>query len=200
MPPKARKALSGGIAGALGAVARTLSSLPAPGMIIGGVAAILHGVPRLTRDVDATVDANSIGLEDLLARFSVNEIVPRIDDALAFAKTSQVCLLRHGPTRVDVDLSLAWLPFELEAIAARQHITRGRVRADVARPEDLVIYKAVAWRPQDQQDIERLLTLYAPQMDLARVREIVRELAAALDDPHRMHELDALIQRVVDRG
>jgi hypothetical protein len=35
----------------------------------------------------------------------------------------------------------------------------------VAQPEDLVIYKAIAWRPQDQQDVERLLALHGARCD-----------------------------------
>jgi hypothetical protein len=46
-------------------------------------------------------------------------IVPRIDDALAFAAESQVLLSRHAETGVDIDVPLAWLPFEMEAITAR---------------------------------------------------------------------------------
>ena len=96
-----------------------------------------------------------------------------------------------------MDLSLAWLPFELDAIAARQHVSHGSIRADVARPEDLIIYKAIAWRPQDQQDIERLLTLHAVTMNLPRVLATVAELSEALDEPDRVTQLQALISQSV---
>jgi len=41
--------------------------------------------------------------------------------------------------------------------------------SNLDEPEDLVIYKAIAWRPQDQQDVERLLALHGARMDLARL-------------------------------
>jgi predicted nucleotidyltransferase len=181
---------------AVNAVATALSALPVPGMIIGGIAVIARGVPRLTRDVDATVAGGVVDLADLVRRLVAHELVPRIDDAMAFAEANQVLLLRHEPTRVDVDLSIAWLPFELEALAAAQPLEIAGTRVPVARAEDLIIYKAVAFRPQDVQDIERLLILYGSSIDLARIQRIVGEFAAALDEPRRLQELDDIVRRV----
>ena len=161
---RSKSALKAPLSAAVAAVARALSQMPAPGMLIGGIAVIARGVPRTTRDVDATVSAETGHLEDLLRIFEEHELGPRIEDARAFAQANQVLLLRHAPSAVDVDVSLAWLPFELEAISASDKLLVGEVRVPVARPEDLVIYKAIAWRPQDQQDVERLLTLHGPAL------------------------------------
>lgn len=181
---------------AVQAVARALAALPVPGMLIGGIAVIARGVPRLTRDVDATIAGGTVGLVDLIERLREHQIVPRIDDAAEFAEAHQVLLLRHGPSGVDVDLSIGWLPFELDAMAAAQPLDVAGVRVAVARAEDLIVYKAVAFRPQDQQDIERLLVLYGHTIDLARIRHLVAEFASALDEPERMDALEQIIQRV----
>jgi predicted nucleotidyltransferase len=73
----------------------------------------------------------------------------------------------------------------------------GGVRLRVATPEDLVIYKAVAWRDRDRSDIERLLARHRDTIDLERVRQVVREFAAALDDPARVEQFDALVRRAL---
>ena len=163
-------------------------------MIIGGIAVIARGVPRLTRDIDATVAGGVMELRQLLDALQEHGIAPRIPDVVAFADANQVVLLTHEPSGVDVDLSIAWLPFELEALAASELLEIAGTRVRVARAEDLVIYKAVAFRPQDQQDIERLLVLH-PTIDLARVRRVVGEFAAALDEPDRVDRLDDIIRR-----
>ncbi|MEO7730456.1 MAG: hypothetical protein ABIY55_05750, partial [Kofleriaceae bacterium] len=67
-----------------------------------------------------------------------------------------------------------------------------------AQPEDLIIYKAIAWRPQDQQDVERLLALHGARMDLARIRRHVRELGEAMEQD-RLRDLDVVIRRVLAR-
>lgn len=192
-----RPALRASLRVAVAAVARALAHLPASGMLIGGIAVIARGVPRTTRDVDATVSADSCDIDALLRIFEQHEVQPRINDAKAFAQANQVLLLRHAPSGVDVDVSLAWLPFELEALGASEVLSIGGAPVPVARPEDLVIYKAIAWRPQDQQDVERLLALHGARMDLARVRRIVAELAAALEEPERAAELERVILRAL---
>ena len=70
----------------------------------------------------------------------------------------------------------------------------------VATAEDLVIYKAVAWRDRDRADVERLLIRHGDAIDLARVRSVVREFALALDDPARIDQLEALITRARRAG
>lgn len=196
MPPHSDPTLKPALRAAVQALAGALSSLPVPGMLIGGIAVIVRGVPRLTRDVDATIAGGTMGLADLIGRLRAHQIVPRIDDAADFAEAHQVLLLRHEPSGVDVDLSIGWLPFELDALAAAQPLEVAGVLVKVARAEDLIVYKAVAFRPQDQQDIERLLVLYGSSVDLTRIRRLVAEFAAALDEPGRLDAVEQVIRRV----
>jgi hypothetical protein len=167
-------------------------------MLIGGLAVVARGVPRLTRDVDATVVAGQLDAHALAAEFAKHDLVPRIADAIDFANTSQVLLLRHEPSGVDIDVSLAWLPFELEAIAAADRVDVGGTTIRVARAEDLIIYKAVAFRPQDQHDIERLLTLHGKHVDLARIRRTIGELAQAIEEPERLAAFERIVKTALD--
>ena len=180
---------------ALAAVAATLDSSNAPSMIIGGIAVIARGVPRQTVDIDAAIWAETLDPQEVVARAAEHRLVPRTEDAVDFARQHQVLLLRHEPTRIPVDLSLAWLPFERLALARAEPVDFGGVSIRVATAEDLVIYKAVAWRDRDRTDIERLLVRHGDTIDIARVREIVGEFALALEEPARIPELEALIAR-----
>ena len=157
---------------------------------------IARGVPRLTRDIDLAVAAQDVSVRDLAAELSEVGIVPRIADAVEFAEENQVLLVRHAESGVDIDVSRAWLPFELLAAASIESL--GGVRTSIALPEDLIIFKAVAWRPQDKQDVERLLALYGSRVDLDRIRRHVKELGEALE-VDRLRDLDALVARIVRR-
>ena len=103
--------------GALKALAAALGVLGQPAMIIGGIAVIARGVPRLTIDIDATVAAADLDLGQVVATLATHGITPRVADAVDFARTHQVLLLRHEPTGTPLEVSLAWLPFEIEALA-----------------------------------------------------------------------------------
>ncbi|HTL32115.1 MAG TPA: nucleotidyltransferase [Kofleriaceae bacterium] len=198
MGGKSRSTLSSGIGRALEDVAKVIARHEGRAAIIGGIAVIARGVPRLTRDIDVAIAGQDISAIDLAAELSEAGIVPRITDAVAFAEENQVLLARHSDSGVDIDVSRAWLPFELEALAAASSETLGGVRTSIAQPEDLIIFKAVAWRPQDQQDIERLLALHGSRIDLERVRRHVKELDEALE-VNRLRDLDRLIARILNQ-
>lgn len=176
-------------------VAAALDEIDAPSMVIGGVAVIAAGVPRETIDVDATILGRATSIESVLEVFARHSIVPRIDDALAFARERQVLLLQNSRSGVTIEVSFAWLPFEEEALSRSRRIDLGGVNVAVALPEDLVVYKAAAWRDRDRSDIERLLVLHGKQMDIERVRGLVRDIATVLEDSQRIAAFDAILAR-----
>jgi hypothetical protein len=186
-----------GLLEAIQALAAALRQIKAPGMIIGGIAVIARGVPRLTVDADATVWGEQVDLDDLVQILDQHQIVPRIQDALNFARQRQVLLLRHDPSGTPIEVSIAWLPFEKEALGKATLIRFAGTEIPVATAEDLVIYKALAWRDQDRYDIERLIVLHGKTMDLERIRSFVEQFAEILEDPQRVQEFNRLVQRAL---
>jgi hypothetical protein len=184
-----------GFLDALRAVGTALDELGVPSMIIGGVAVIAHGVPRLTVDIDATVVAAGLDVDRLTDVLAAHGIRGRIPDASGFAAAHQVFLATHEPSGTPVDISLAWLPFEEEALGTSVSCNYAGVAIRIPRPEDLVVYKLVASRPRDLDDAEGLLLLHGAGMDLDRVRKIVGEFASILDDTERPKALERLIER-----
>ncbi|MCC7142925.1 MAG: hypothetical protein IT349_12560, partial [Candidatus Eisenbacteria bacterium] len=65
-------------------IARLGSALTAadiPYMIIGGQAVLVHGEPRLTKDIDVTVGVGPERLDDLLALVGKLGLEPLVDPA-----------------------------------------------------------------------------------------------------------------------
>ena len=183
----------------MAAIVKSLRAQRVRGMIIGGVAASLLGRPRTTRDVDVLVwieDAGEWGA--FLSAARAYGLEPRIEDPLGFAARSRVLLLHHVPSGIDVDISLAALPFEAEAIARAAPLKLGRIRVPLPSPEDLIIMKAIAHRPRDAADIEAILDAH-PDLDRARTRRWVKEFASALETPELLIDLDVLLKRAANR-
>jgi hypothetical protein len=108
-----------------------------------------------------------------------------------------VLLLQHASTGVPCDISLAGLPFEYEALAARENHEVEGLSLPLPQPEDLVIYKAVAHRPKDMEDMAQLLARHGSTMNLARIRDWVQQFAEALETPELLEDLESLISRYV---
>jgi len=158
--------------------------------VIGGVAAGLHGHPRLTEDVDAVVVGTAA--EELITAGKRYGFAPRIKDALEFSQRTHVLLMQHR-SGVGVDLSLGALPFESEVIARAQRIDADGLVIIVASPEDLIIMKALARRPQDIADIAGILDIQS-SLDTERIRHWVREFSALLEMPEIFDELESLLR------
>lgn len=152
------------------------------GGIVGGVAASLHGRPRMTRDVDVLVLVPEAEWSDFLAAGRKHGFQPRRADVIPFAEKSHVLLVRHEPSGIDVDIVLGALPFEQQVVDRMRRVRLGSISVPLATPEDLIIMKAVAGRPRDQVDIESLLDAH-PRLDLKRVRRWVREFSVAMAMP-----------------
>jgi predicted nucleotidyltransferase len=181
------------------AVADLLGGLEESGarhMIIGGLAVIARGVVRHTDDADATLWAAGLDLSALLAALRRRGILGRIDDLEAFAAQSQVLLLVHEQTGVPMDVSLGWLPFEREALERAETISVAGVAIPIATAQDLIVYKTIAWRDRDRQDVEGLLRLHRSSVDLEYIRARVAEFAEAIEEPERLSQLDALVSRI----
>ena len=123
-------------------------------VIIGGIAAVLHGVPRATFDLDILIEATPDNAQRLLDAF----LEARLGTALL---TSAEELLAHEITvfkdrvRIDVQTATPGLRFE-DAWRNRETMEyRGQTFYVVSR-DDLIASKLAAGRQIDLEDVRLL--------------------------------------------
>jgi hypothetical protein len=161
--------------------------------LIGGLAVVLHGYDRQTRDVDALVWDLDRRLEELIALLQVRGFRLATPDQLAKARATRILhLLAEDDTAIDV--FLGFLPFEREAVdrAVTMSLTDG-LTASIASPDDLIIMKLIASRDRDLYDVIALLDLY-PDVDKQRVRRVVTEYAEVLERPEILRNLQERVK------
>lgn len=172
---------------------RELDDHQIPYAIIGGVAVSVRAVPRYTKDVDAVLWVGEDGWEEILESITRRGLKPKAVDPIRFARQNRLLLLTDQDG-TEIDLSFGALPFEEEMIRNAEPIEIGDgCTASVATAEALVIMKAIAWRPKDQQDIRDIVEVN-PELDWASVIEQFAEYAELLDAPERKYELQEIIR------
>ncbi len=164
--------------------------------LIGGLAISMRGRPRLTQDIDFLVDVSQIALPGLL-----DDLVERgfsLDTMLVIKEyiRENITAFKFGPVRVD------WLkpvlPFYSRALADANPLEWSEGHSiRVATAEGLTLTKMVAFRPQDQMDIETLLTANRDTIDVQLIREEWSPFAAI--EVERTAWLEAVIARRVVR-
>ncbi|MCG6950072.1 MAG: nucleotidyltransferase [Acidobacteria bacterium] len=148
-------------------------------MVIGGQAVLVHGEPRLTKDIDVTVAAGLEKLDLLVEVAEASGLEPLVDPE-EFTTRTMVLPCLHKPSGVRVDFILSFSPYEREAIdrAAEIEVAGSKVR--FASAEDLIVHKVLAGRPRDLEDVRSVL-LKNPKLDQRLVSEVLSDLQESLD-------------------
>jgi hypothetical protein len=176
------------------ALQRLLEQFENRGVIIGGIAASLLGQPRFTADLGAVVILSVDDIPELLAAARDQDIVPRMADAEAFARKNRVLLLHHPLSGINIDISLGILPFEEEMVARSRIYEFSGLQIRLPTPEDLIILKAVAHRPQDMLDIQAIAASH-PDLDQERVRFWVAQFGEVLEIPDLWDRISQLFNK-----
>jgi hypothetical protein len=123
-------------------------------VVIGGVADVLHGVPRATFDIDLLIEAtaeNARRLLDALLEAGIGTAaLTTPEDLLAREIT-----VFSDRVRIDVQTSTPGLAFE-DAGRSRETMAHRGQRFFVASRKDLIASKRAAGRPVDLDDVRML--------------------------------------------
>ena len=166
--------------GPLTDLARRLESAGIPYMVIGGAANLVWGEPRLTRDIDVTIQYDIQRLSDLLALLSP-AFTPRPEDPEAFVRETRVLPLVHISS-AQVDLIFAGIPYEQRAIERARPVPVGEAEARIAPPEDVIVHKVISSRPRDYEDVVGIIRRQGPRLDREYLDKTVRVFAVELED------------------
>jgi len=162
-------------------------------LIIGGIAVSLLTRPRTTQDIDVLSLQDDSQWQVFLKKGHRFGFEARIKDALDFARKNRVLLLRHIKSGVNIDISFGFLPFEQESIQRKVVHKIGTLLIPLPTPEDLIIMKMIAHRPQDMIDVKTIVQTY-PKLDRKRIQKWVREFSKVLENSEILSDLKKLMK------
>ena len=159
---------------------------------IGGLALQHWGEPRLTRDIDVTILAG-FGAENKFTSSILNAYEPRIPDAAVFAEQHRVLLVRSS-SGIDIDISLAGLPFEEQMINRSKDVEYlPGIELRICSAEDLIVLKAFASRAKDWQDVSSIVTRHGnANLDWDYIMMRLEPLVALKEEPQILEQLKNL--------
>lgn len=151
-----------------------------PYMVFGGIAALQWGRPRLTEDVDIKIVVARSGwpafVDSVGARFK-----PMPEQPLAFLEQTRV-LPVSTPRGIRVDLVMAELPYEVDAVGRSVEVACGGRNVRMCTAEDLVIHKIISSRPRDREDVEHIIVRQGSRLDRAYLDRMIHEMSLGLED------------------
>ena len=183
------------VADVLADLRRALDGAGLRWFLFGAQAAILHGVARLSADVDITVELGARPTHDLveaLTRGGFELLVP--DEG--FVEATRVMPFAHRASRMPVDVVLAGPGLEEQFLARAEIRKIGGVAIPVVSVEDLITMKILAGRPRDLEDVAGVARAHRQDLDLRQIRATLRLLEGALDRADLVTELDRILRGI----
>jgi len=174
----------------LGKIAQLLDEIKVSYMIIGGQAVLLHGEPRLTRDIDITL---GIGIKDSalildnLKKIGLSAIPTKINE---FISKTFVLPAEDAKNGIRVDFIFSQTEYESEAIKRAVIVKVKNISVKFASIEDLIIHKIFSGRPRDIEDVKTVL-VKKPEIDIEYIVKWLSEFEKALEKKNLLDFLRA---------
>lgn len=124
-------------------------------LVVGGYAVMAYTEPRYTKDLDVWVRPEALNADRVFR--SLAHFGAPLDDVAVdnFATEGLVFQIGMAPVRVDILMSIDGVNFS-EAWDRKKRMDLGGVECWVLSPQDLVVNKELAARPQDLMDAHNL--------------------------------------------
>jgi predicted nucleotidyltransferase len=147
--------------------------------LVGGLAASYHGQTRVTADVDMVIAIDVERALALVDGLDATNFQPLVADVAEIVRQAFILPLRHRTTGVKVDLAIGLSGFEQQAVERAHVVQFGATLVAIVSPEDLVVMKVLAGRPQDEQDLAGIVARQ-PNLDWEYCVDLGAQLGEAI--------------------
>jgi predicted nucleotidyltransferase len=151
-----------------------------PIMLMGGVAVSVWAEPRATYDIDGVINLDRANLEDFLQDLS--------KEGFSYDKNNPIKLIQNLPFitliypleehEIYVDLFLAKSKYAKEALNRKQEVKFSGVTIPIIAPEDAIIYKLLAGRSCDMEDVRQILIAQKGKLDIEYMKKWASQLGS----------------------
>jgi hypothetical protein len=158
-----------------------LGAIGIPHMIVGSFAAMVHGEPRTTHDLDVVIDPTAAQLDELLQRLPAERYYVDADVARDARRRRSMFNVVDMATGWKLDLIVRKArPFSAEELSRRVKAVIRGVTVDAATAEDTIIAK-LEWAKagsSDRQleDVAGILRVRGDALDFAYIERWVDDL------------------------
>jgi hypothetical protein len=165
----------------LAKISRGLERYSIAYMVVGGQAVLIHGEPRLTRDIDITLGAGPDQVGDVLDIVRSWGWRVLVEGPVDFVQRTMVLPCLEPESGFRVEFIFSFTPYERVALQRALRINLNGTDVCFASAEDLIIHKIFAGRLRDLEDVRGIL-LKNKDLDLTYLRHWLKEFDVSMGE------------------
>lgn len=173
-------------------LASALEKHDIPYMIIGGQAVLLHGEPRLTRDIDITLGIDVQEYESIKKIVELLELKALVNSPQQFINETRVLPLLDPKTNIRIDMIFSFSDFEQLAVGRSIAVETNGIMVKYTTAEDLIIHKMFAGRPRDLEDVKGIILKNA-HLDMTYIKNWLDQFGLLLDK-----DISGQLKKIID--
>jgi predicted nucleotidyltransferase len=161
-------------------------------VIIGGIAVLYWSEPRITRDIDLNIIIDINKMENIIDLI-LGDFKGRIPDAKEFALNNRVLLISAN-NNCPIDISFG-LPGYEEGVYERAIDFRfyNKHKIKICSPEDLIIFKMVAGRARDIEDVRGITAKQKGKLELEYIRKWLKVFSNILENDYIINLFETFV-------
>jgi hypothetical protein len=165
----------------LKALINLFETIKIPYAILGGLAVILYGEPRLTMDIDVNISLPSNHIGQFLIIAKKTGFLPSCNSVKTFVKKTGVIPMKFMKTKPPgrCDIIIAENSLEHMALKRAKLKKIGSLNAKFITAEDLLIHKIASDRPRDIEDLKGILMRQRNKLDISYILFWLKKLDEA---------------------
>ena len=176
-------------------LARSLDEEGIEYLVTGGQAVLVHGEPRLTRDIDITLGVIPDDLNRVLKIAENLGLKALVRDPEKFTSETWVLPVQDPESGIRVDFIFSASEFKKRALQRAEPIDIEGVPVRFASAEDLIVQKIFSGRPRDIEDVRGILIKKIHQLDFNYIRETLKKFDEALNTNSFSQRFEGLLER-----
>jgi predicted nucleotidyltransferase len=158
-------------------VVKCLDEHSVPYMLIGGQALLLYGIVRSTRDIDITLGIDSDSYSEIANICDELGLSILPEEPQKFANRTGTLPAEEPNCHIRIDFIFSFAPYERQAIERAQQKTLAGYPVKFASSEDLIIFKMIAGRAVDLEDIKSIIKKKVQAIDYNYINTWLSEFA-----------------------
>jgi hypothetical protein len=161
-------------------LASALNALGIRWYVFGAQAVVVWGRPRLTTDVDVTINLAGRDVADVITALGVHGFRPREEATDAFVATTRVLPLTHLASNLQLDVILAGPGLEEAFLERASVVDIAGTPIPFISPEDLIVTKLLAGRAKDLEDVRGIIAARSNTLNVEQVENTLTMIEDAL--------------------